>query len=98
MAYRLSRKAEDDIRSIYVFSARAFGVDQAERYFEGLFETFEFLVRFPRAARLRTELAHDSRAHPYKSHLIFYRLDGEDIFIQRIRHVSEDWETSPASE
>lgn len=73
MTYRLSRKAEDDIRNIYVFGARTFGVDQAERYFAGLFETFDFLAQFPLAARLRTELSHETRAHPFQSHLIFYR-------------------------
>ena len=98
MTYRLSRKAEDDIRAIYVFGAQTFGVDQAERYFAGLFETFEFLAQFPKAARLRTELRHDTRAHPFQSHLIFYREDGADVFIQRIRHASEDWEASPPTE
>ena len=92
MGYRLSRAAEDDIQNIYVFSADRFGADQAERYFAGLFETFEFLARFPEAARLRTELSHSARVHPYKSHIIIYRLDGDDVFIQRVRHGSEDWE------
>jgi toxin ParE1/3/4 len=50
VAFRLSRKAEDDIRNIYVFGAQTFGVDQAERYFAGLFETFELLAQFPKAA------------------------------------------------
>lgn len=91
MTYRLSQKAEDDIRSIYLFGVEAFGVNHAERYFAGLFEAFDFLAQFPFAAPLRTELRHQTRAHPFQSHLIFYRLDGEDVFIQRIRHSSEDW-------
>jgi toxin ParE1/3/4 len=44
-----------------------------------------------RAAPERAELGHSSRVHPYRSHIIFYRLDGADTFIQRIRHGSEDW-------
>ena len=91
MSYRLSQKAEEDIRNLYVFGVRTFGVDHAERYFSGLFETFEFLANFPLAARLRPELRGETRAHPYQSHLIFYRQDGADIFIQRVRHSSEDW-------
>jgi plasmid stabilization system protein ParE len=33
------------------------GVNQADRYHQGLEETFRFLAEFPNAARLRTETA-----------------------------------------
>jgi toxin ParE1/3/4 len=91
MVYRLSRKAEEDILDIYLSGAAAFGQDQAERYHAGLEQAFLFLADFPRAALERPELGGSSRVHPYKSHIIIYRLDGADIFIQRIRHGSEDW-------
>jgi toxin ParE1/3/4 len=68
-----------------------FGVDQAERYHEGLERTFNFLSDFPFAAPERTELRRSSRVHAYKSHIVIYRLDGSDIFIQRVRHAGEDW-------
>ena len=93
MAYRLSRKAEEDILHIYATSAAEFGVNQAERYHAGLEQTFVFLSNFPRAAPERPELGRPTRVHPYKSHIILYRLDGEDILIQRVRHGSEDWVT-----
>lgn len=64
MSYKLSRKAEDDIVQIYVTGFREFGAEQAERYHAGLEATFTFLADFPRAARERTELRHQSRAHP----------------------------------
>jgi len=91
MAYRLSRRAQDDLLQIYETGVREFGADQADRYHAGLERAFEFLSEFPRAARERTELRRPSRAYPYRSHLIFYRPDGDDIFIQRIRHGREDW-------
>lgn len=91
MAYRLSRKAEEDILDIYLMGAEAFGEDQAERYHAGLEQAFAFLSDFPLAAPERAELGRSSRVHPYKSHIIIYRLDGADIFIQRVRHGSEDW-------
>jgi len=93
VAYRLSRKAEEDILDIYATGAATFGVDQAERYHAGLEEAFAFLSQFPRAAPERLELARPTRVHPYKSHIILYRLDGPDILIQRVRHGSEDWTT-----
>jgi toxin ParE1/3/4 len=91
MAYRLSRKAEEDILQIYLSGADEFGVDQAERYHEGLERAFAFLSDFPRAASERPELGRASRVYSYKSHIIIYRLDVADIFIQRVRHGHEDW-------
>ena len=46
---------------------------------------------FPFAAAERAELRGSPRIHPYRSHIIVYRLDGRDILIQRVRHASEDW-------
>lgn len=97
MAYRLSRKAEEDIFQLYVAGAEMFGVDQAERYHEGLERAFELLSEFPFAAPERAELERGSRVLPYRSHIILYRLDGPDIFIQRVRHASEDWIVQPPS-
>lgn len=91
MAYRLSRKAEEDVVQIYVSGVELFGVDQAERYQEALEKAFDFLSNFPFAAPERSELRGSSRVYPYRSHIIVYRLDGSDIFIQRVRHSSEDW-------
>ena len=91
MAYRLSRKAEDDVIQIYLAGVETFGVDQAERYHEGLERTFALLADFPQAAPERLELGGAPRVHPYKSHIIIYRLDDADIFILRVRHASEDW-------
>lgn len=94
MAYRLSRKAEDDLIQIYVAGVEMFGAAQAERYHEGLEHAFDLLSDFPLAATERAELG-GSRVHPYKSHIIVYRLDGLNILIQRVRHASEDWVGQP---
>ena len=95
MVYRLSHKAVEDITQIYVAGVEMFGVDQAERYHEGLEHTFSFLSDFPFAAADRTELKSLSRVHPYRSHIIIYRLEGPDILTQRVRHGSEDWIRQP---
>jgi toxin ParE1/3/4 len=79
VTYRLSGKAADDLEDLYVTSAREFGVAQAEAYFSGLVEPLEFLARFPLAARARPELGSQTRGHPYKAHMIFYRPDGANV-------------------
>lgn len=90
-SYTLSKAAENDIASIAEYTVNAFGIEQAVIYRDGMLRTLRFLAEFPRAARERTELAHNARVYPYQSHLIIYRIDGDGIFIQRVRHSREDW-------
>jgi len=92
MAYRLTRKAVEDINEIYSFSAEQFGVDQADPYHTLLERTFEFLAENPFAARKRLELSPQVRIHPVQSHLVIYQVeDNGNILIVRIRHGHEDW-------
>ena len=95
MAYRLTRNAQDDLIGLYGWSIAEFGIVQAERYRRGLEEAFAFLSEFPLAARERAGVAPSVRAHPYKSHLIVYLLEGEGILIVGIRHGREDWINDP---
>jgi toxin ParE1/3/4 len=92
MAYKLSAKAEADLRDIYLSGYEAFGRIQAERYFAELEEAFEFLASYPRAARERTEITPPVRVHRCKSHLIIYLIDKGEALILRVRHGREEWE------
>ncbi|MBL39273.1 MAG: plasmid stabilization protein ParE [Xanthomonadales bacterium] len=92
MAYRLTRRAAEDIEEIYSFGAEQFGVDQADAYHTLLERTFEFLANNPLAARKRLELAPPIRIHAVQSHLVIYRVeDNGEILIVRVRHGHEDW-------
>ena len=92
--YRLSRRAEEDLIQIYVSSALAFGVTQAEQYQDGLEATFDLIARHPGIARERHELRPPVRIQRYRSHVVIYLIDAEGPFIVRIRHGREDWESS----
>jgi toxin ParE1/3/4 len=95
MRYRLSGSAERDLLQLYQAGVRDFGQSQAERYFAGLEQAFEFLAGYPRAARERTEITPPVRVHPYKMHLIVYVIDADAVLILRIRHQREDWQNQP---
>ena len=95
MSYRISRKAEEDIIQLYMAGVRLFGAAQAERYYDGLEQTFEFLAAHPLAARERPEIDPPVRVHPYKAHLVVYIADREGVLILRIRHGHEDWIGNP---
>jgi len=96
MAYQLSVKAEEDIMRLYIEGAREFGAEQAENYYAGLENIFQFLSENPLAARERTEITPVVRVHPYRTHIVVYMVKASGgIFILRVRHGSEDWRSNP---
>lgn len=69
-----------------------FGLAQAKRYNDELFMIFDLLASNPRMARERFELSPPLRVHPYKAHMILYRIEENgDILIVGVRHEHEDW-------
>ena len=72
MIYRTTRRADQDIIDVYVHGTVRFGVDQAERYHEGLVSVFGLLADNPLLARERTEFDPPVRLHPYQAHIIAY--------------------------
>ena len=91
MTYRLTYKAEEDVLDVLAESGRLFGLRQAEIYYIDLEATFQFLAINPRAARERAEIDPPVRVHPFQSHVIVYRVDGDDVVIVGVRHSRENW-------
>jgi toxin ParE1/3/4 len=96
---RLSRKAKADLQHIYLQGVDLFGGRQADAYIEGLLAELDLLADFPRIGGARPELGHDTHVLFYKSHAILYRIDDvTDVFVRRIRHGLEDWQTSTSTD
>lgn len=92
MGFRLSGAAEEDIVAIAEQGVRMFGPVQARRYHDELFALFDLIAANPWMARERFELSPPMRIHPFKAHLVVYRIEDQDnILIVRIRHGHEDW-------
>ena len=97
MAYRLSRRAKEDLIAIYVDGAAAFGVRQAEAYFARLERAFGLIADNPRIARERVEIVPPVRIHPCGAHIVIYVVEpNDDVLIVRVRHSREDWIDNPA--
>lgn len=95
MSYVLSRKAEEDIIGIFQTGIEQFGLSQAERYHEQLGQCFRFLAENPLAAHERFEILPPVRIHPIGSHLVIYRVEENGtVFIIRVRHGHEDWQSN----
>ena len=88
--FRLSRRAEQDLVAIYLFGYEKFGVAQAERYQEGLFEAIRFVAANPLVMRERCEFRRPIRLFPYSSHIIAYAIVGGDVLIVRVLHGHQD--------
>jgi toxin ParE1/3/4 len=92
MSFKLSVEAEEDIIAIAEQGVRVCGVGEAHRYHDDLFALLDLISDTPCIARERNEIDPPVRIHPFKAHLIVYRLDEDGtIFIIRIRHGHEDW-------
>ncbi|MEF0942871.1 type II toxin-antitoxin system RelE/ParE family toxin [Rhizobium sp. BR 362] len=91
MGFSLSVESEGDIIAIAQQGVRMFGSAEARRYHDELFATLDLIAANPRMAREREEISPPVRIHPFKSHLITYRIEENGVFVIRIRHGHEDW-------
>ncbi len=84
MNYKLNEEAEDDIRQLYRYGILNFGLDEADRYYDGLFERFDKLAENPHLFRTVDYIRTGYRRSVYRSHSIYYRIDGETVQIMRV--------------
>lgn len=82
--------AETDLSDIWRYGADNWGIEQADRYTDGLFAIFDLLAYFPEMARERSEFTPALRIHPSGVHLVIYRTDGQSIEIIRILHAHQN--------
>ncbi|MCK9506193.1 MAG: type II toxin-antitoxin system RelE/ParE family toxin [Porticoccaceae bacterium] len=82
--YRLSKRADEDFESIYVYGALTFGLEQTEAYTSGMQARFEQLADQPLLYPAIDHVRPGYRLSVYGSHAIYYRMDNEGVFIVRI--------------
>lgn len=89
-SYRVSKKAQSDIRDIGLYTQQQWGKEQRRAYLSGMQTRFERLSENSLLAAERTEFTPPVRIHPYEKHLIVYIVQGGDILIVRVLHESMD--------
>lgn len=87
--WTIRQAAQADLSYIWSHGSTNWGVEQADRYVDGLLSLFDLLAEFPEIARERTEFSPPVRIHPSGVHLIIYRLEGQEVEIIRILHAHQ---------
>ena len=83
-SYKLSSRAALDIAEIFEYGIHKFGLSQAQKY---LNELESSLHKLPDRAELRKDASFIRPAlcrYKFNSHIVFFTLEGENIFIVRI--------------
>ncbi len=84
VSYKLSFAAERDLRRLYQFGIRNFGLDRADRYFDDLFERFERIGVQPQLYPAIDYIRPGYRRSVFGAHSIYYRDQNGMVEIMRI--------------
>jgi toxin ParE1/3/4 len=95
MGHRLSREARADLDDLWFYVAGQRSIEAADRLVASIAARFLLLATHMHAGRRREDLVPGTRVFPVGEYLILYRLDGEDVLIQRVIHGSRDLSQVP---
>ena len=86
----LSKAANKDIEKLLEHSVLEFGVAQTEIYFNSLKRCLLSLADNPVLGHSAEDIKTGYRRFAHQSHVIFYQIQEQDIFIVRILHKAMD--------
>ena len=85
-SFRFSRRADDDLDSIGVYTFRTWGEDQTDRYIRQLEDCCQLLADNPGLGRSCDEVRPGLNRMEHAKHVVFYRVEPGGILICRILH------------
>jgi len=89
----LSPKAIIDVEEIYEYTFLTWGVAQAEKYQDELFQSMISISNNPKTGSLYYHKKGNYRKLNVNRHLIFYRLTNKECIVIRILHERMDLKT-----
>ncbi len=91
--YIISEKALDDINKIWIYTAENWSIEQADRYYNLIFDEIEYIVGHFEMARDFGNVRKNYRSSKVKSHLVFFKKTAEkEIEVIRVLHERMDIE------
>lgn len=88
--YELSKKANEDLNEIYLFSHRRFGEAKADGYLLALQERFSLLAANPLSGRPIDHIRKGYFRYQHASRAILHRLSANGIIVIRVLHQRMD--------
>ena len=85
MKYKISKKALEDIESIWLYTIEHWSIKQADRYYNLLFDEIEYIAEYPLSGKDYGHIRKNYRCSKVKSHLIFYRVVKSNSTVEIIR-------------
>jgi toxin ParE1/3/4 len=92
LPYIISKKALTDLDDIWYYTVEKWSVDQANRYYDLIFEEIGYICKWPHSGKSIDDIRNGYRVSKVKSHLIFYKVVNDIIEIIRILHQRMDIE------
>jgi toxin ParE1/3/4 len=94
MKFKISRKAENDLETIWLYTFENWSKEQADRYLNLIFDEIEYLSDNPKTGQEFDHVRKNYRYSKVKSHLIFYKCKKsvDQIEVIRILHERMDLE------
>jgi toxin ParE1/3/4 len=85
--YIISEKAIEDINKIWNYTAENWSLEQADRYYNLIYDEIEYIVRNFELASDFSKIRKSYKYSKVKSHLIFFKKDkNNEIEIVRVLH------------
>ncbi|MET3731982.1 type II toxin-antitoxin system RelE/ParE family toxin [Moheibacter stercoris] len=85
MKFKISNEAQIDLENIWLYTFETWSKEQADRYFNLIFEEIEYLTQFPTSGKDYNHVRKGYYRAKVKSHFIFYRLNSKENVIEIIR-------------
>jgi len=82
--YRLSHAAKEDLIRIHHYGVEKFGMIQADKYFDSLFDYFDLIAQRPFSFESVDYIKQGYRRCPCGSDTIYYRINNDIVEIMAI--------------
>jgi toxin ParE1/3/4 len=93
MRFLISKKANQDIEDIWLYTYENWSLEQADRYYNLILDEIEFIADNFESGKAVDHIKKGYRTSRVKSHIIFYRKSGKNIVeIVRVFHQKMDIE------
>jgi len=91
MKYRISLKAQSDLINIWEFTLDNWSINQADQYYNLIIDRIRDICNKPELGKKYDHIRKDYWGINVKSHIIFYKIDEEEIIqVIRILHQRMD--------